>query len=134
MGIGEWQPGGEKPPQAIEPQKLAMLVALSQQEKLARLAERLDPDQQKWLGTAMHSGDDAWTQAASNCDEAELVHLIRALVIAEMQIPGCVVGAKSPVIALNRVLKQRGAKLSHDDLAWIKEHSDNRFIPNGPVL
>jgi hypothetical protein len=51
-----------------------------------------------------------------------------------MQIPGCSVGAKSPVITLHRMLKQRGAKLGHDDLAWIKEHSDYRFIPNGPVL
>lgn len=134
MAVGEWQPGGERSLQAIEPQKLAALVALSQQEKLQRLAEQLDPAQQKWLGAAMHSGDDAWTQAAGDCDDAELVHLIKALAVAEMQIPGCSVGAKSPVIALNRMLKQRGAKLGQDELAWIKEHSDNRFIPNGPVL
>ncbi len=134
MAVGEWQPGAARPAATIEPQQLAMLISISQLDTLQQLAEQLDPTQQQWLGAVMHCGDDAWSRAAGDCDQAELVHLIKTLVIAEMQIPGCSVGAKSPVIALHRLLKQRGEKLSQDDLAWIKQHSDNRFIPNGPVL
>ncbi len=134
MAVGEWQPGAEGPASTIDRQQLATLIAISQREQLQELAQQLDPAQQQWLGTAMHGGDDTWLQAADDCEAAELVHLIKALTIAEMQIPGCRLGAKSPVIALNRLIKQRGSKLSRDELAWIKQHSDNRFIPNGPVL
>jgi hypothetical protein len=134
MAVGEWQPGTEGPASTIDRQQLGTLIAISQRQQLQELSQQLDPSQQQWLGAAMRGGDSAWLHAADDCEAAELVHLIKALTIAEMQIPGCSLGAKSPVIALNRLLKQRGSKLSRDDLAWIKQHSDNRFIPNGPVL
>jgi hypothetical protein len=98
------------------------------------LAQHLDSGQQQWLAFAMRASRDRWIEATGNLNDADLIHLIKALTIAEMCIPGCTVAEKSPVIYLNRLLKQRGSRLSRDDLLWIKQHSSNRFIPNGPAL
>ena len=59
---------------------------------------------------------------------------MRTLAVAEMRLPGCSVGEKSPVIALNRLLKARGARLDAAQLHWLRQHSSNRFLPNGPAL
>ena len=68
MAVGEWQSGAEGPASTIDRQQLATLIAISQREQLQELAQQLDPAQQQWLGTAMHGGDDAWLQAASDCE------------------------------------------------------------------
>ena len=57
----------------------------------------------------------------------------RALTMAEESVPGCEGGAKSPVIALARLLRARGDY--PDDLtAWIKRVSSNRFLPYGSLM
>ncbi|MGB5325866.1 MAG: hypothetical protein WBN40_10640, partial [Pseudomonadales bacterium] len=59
--------------------------------------------------------------------------LMRFFTCAEMQLPGWQAGDKSPVIAINKILKRRGHKLDKAMLGWIRQHSDNRFLPNGPL-
>ena len=54
--------------------------------------------------------------------------------LIEMALPEWAAGAKSPVISINKILKSRGHKLEKDMLLWIKQNSDNRFIPNGSPL
>ena len=62
-----------------------------------------------------------------------LVGWARALTLAEESVPGCEGGAKSPVIALARLLRARGDY--PDDLtAWIKRVSSNRFLPYGSLM
>lgn len=62
-----------------------------------------------------------------------LVGWARALTLAEETIPGCEGGAKSPVIALARLLRSRG-DYPHDLTAWIKGVSSNRFLPYGSLM
>ena len=62
-----------------------------------------------------------------------LVGWARALTLAEETIPGCEGGAKSPVIALARLLRSRG-DYPHDLTPWIKRVSSNRFLPYGSLL
>ena len=62
-----------------------------------------------------------------------LVGWTRALTLAEETIPGCEGGAKSPVIALARLLRSRG-DYPHDLTAWIKRVSSNRFLPYGSLM
>jgi glycerol-3-phosphate O-acyltransferase len=134
MPIGEWQPDSSNQQTAIDTAKLEALIAISHQGQLLELANQLGDSEQQWLAHAMHARRDSWLQAAGDMSSDDLIHLMKALAIAEMNIAGCTVGEKSPVIYLNRLLKQRGAALCRQDLLWIKQHSNNRFLPNGPVL
>ena len=134
MSIDEWVPDKPEPQFAIDGAKLEKLIAIDQQQKLDQLTDQLAEDEQQWLAFAMKAEGNCWLRAAGAFGNNEIVHLIRTLAIAEMRIPGCTVGASSPIISLNRLLKQRGASLSREDLLWHKQHSTNRFIPNGPIL
>lgn len=134
MPIGEWQPENSDQQTTIDAEKLQALIAISQRGQLLQLADELGEDEQQWLAFAMHAVRDIWLESAGELNSDELVHLMKALAIAEMNIAGCSVGEKSPVIYLNRLLKQRGESLEREDLLWIKQHSNNRFLPNGPVL
>jgi glycerol-3-phosphate O-acyltransferase len=134
MPIGEWQPENSAQQTTIDTEKLEALIAISQRGELLELADQLGDDDQQWLAFSMHAVRDTWLQAADALSNDKLVHLMKALAIAEMNIPGCSVAEKSPVIYLNRLLKQRGDSLMREDLLWIKQHSNNRFLPNGPVL
>jgi hypothetical protein len=134
MSIGEWQPDSSSEQTAIDVAKLEALIAFSHQGQLLELANHLGDSEQQWLAGVMHARRDSWLEAASDMSGDDLIHLMKALAIAEMNIAGCTVGEKSPVIYLNRLLKQRGATLGRQDLLWIKQHSNNRFLPNGPIL
>jgi hypothetical protein len=134
MSIGEWQPEEQRETTSIAPDKVAILIALGRQDVLRNLVQQLDMHTQQWLTHAIHAGRKPWTQVCDTLSDDDIIHLMQVLTIAEMQLPGCTVGEKSPVIYLNRTLKERGRKLNRDELAWIKQHSDNRFIPNGPIL
>ena len=64
---------------------------------------------------------------------ARLVGWARVLTLADESISGCDAGAKSPVIAIARLLRARGDY--PDDLtAWIKSVSRNRFLPYGSLM
>ena len=134
MPIGEWQPDNSVQQSNIDSAKLQSLIAISERGELLQLADQLGDDEQQWLAFAMHAVRGSWQQASEALNSEQLVHLMKVLAIAEMNIPGCTVGEKSPVIYLNRLLKQRGDSLEREDLLWIKQHSNNRFLPNGPVL
>ena len=62
-----------------------------------------------------------------------LVGWARALTLAEETIPGCEAGARSPVIALARILRDRG-DYPHDLTSWIRRVSSNRFLPYGSLM
>jgi len=64
---------------------------------------------------------------------ARLVGWAQVLALAEEAIPGCDVGARSPVIAIARTLRQRGDYPS-SLTAWIRSVSSNRFLPYGSLL
>ena len=62
-----------------------------------------------------------------------LVGWARALTLAEETIPGCEAGAKSPVIALARMLRARG-DYPRGLTPWIRRFSSNRFLPYGSLM
>lgn len=131
---GEWTPDQTAATLALDSNQLRRLAALSAQDKLEALATLLDRDEQQALSRSMQAGREPWYKAASPLADGELVDLIKTLAMAEMRLPNCACGAKSPVIHINRLLKQRGQALGTADLLWLKQHSTNRFIPNGPIL
>ena len=63
----------------------------------------------------------------------QLVGWLRVLTLAEEAVPGCAAGAKSPVIQIARLLRERGdypVALT----AWIRSVSSNRFLPYGSLM
>ena len=130
---GEWLP-----PQTAQPtlntERLRALANISTQGQLDQLETLLEQDEQSALIQSMQASREQWQSAATPLSDDELIDLIKALAIAEMRFPECNLGAKSVVIHINRLLKQRGSALSKDDLHWLKQHSNNRFLPNAPIL
>ena len=66
-------------------------------------------------------------------ESPRLVAWLKVLVLAEEMIPGCDLGARSPAIAIARLLRARG-DYPPDLTAWIKSASSNRFLPYGSLL
>ena len=73
-----------------------------------------------------------WDLAGVELSDAELESLVRLFTLGEMQHGSWQAGAKSPVVALVKVLKQRG-KFDPPLARWIKDHSTNRFLPHGDL-
>lgn len=62
-----------------------------------------------------------------------IIDLIKFFTVAEMTYSGWKAGKKSPVIYLVKILK--GRAVFCDELRkWIKNNSDNRYLPYGSVL
>lgn len=74
-----------------------------------------------------------WRPFLEALDSDVLLSLIRFFTLAEAQYSGFAAGDKSPVIAMVRVLKGRG-DYSSDVTGWIKQHSDNKFLPHGSLM
>lgn len=93
----------------------------------------LDEAELRLLAPVMSLDADQWDAAARQEDAPELIAWIRFFTLAEARLPGFEAGAKSPVIPLARVLRARG-EYPADLTAWIRAHSDNRFLPHGSLL
>lgn len=65
-------------------------------------------------------------------DSDTLLAWLRVLTLAEMQLPGCEAGARSPVIALAGILRARG-DYPPSLTPWIRSVSTNRFLPYGSL-
>lgn len=81
---------------------------------------------------ARHDGAVDWRAAAEGLSSGQLLALLRLFTLAE-RLPGWESGARSPVIVLAAVLKQRG-DYPEDLTAWIKANTDNRFLPYGSLM
>lgn len=135
MAIGSWEPPSTTPAEGphIDRSQLTLFIDLAQNEQLEELATRLDVKTLRTQASLMKLDESAWRAEAANWSDEELWQLIRFFTVAE-GLPGWEAGDQSPVIWLNRALKQRGKPLDQMALRWIKAHSRNRFLPNGSLL
>ncbi len=134
MSLGSWEPAADAAAQQIhiETETLERLIALSRDDRLQELERALHGDESQRLSGLMRIDHAAWLEAAADLPDEDLLHLIRFFAVAE-NLPGWEAGAQSPVIPLARTLRKRGGKLSKDLLLWLREVSDNRFLPYGPL-
>lgn len=94
---------------------------------------RLDQGAETRLREVAHAGAEAWSGFFADRSSERLVAWLRVLTLVEEAISGCETGAKSPVIVLARLLRERGdypAGLT----AWIRSVSSNRFLPYGSLM
>jgi hypothetical protein len=132
MSLGTWTPENEAP-DTVDPQWLRRCIQLVEQGHLQDLGAALDEAEQTRHAPLMRADEETWRPALETLDEAELLQLVKFFTVAEMQLPNWEAGERSPVIWINRLLRQRGSALPRELLQWIREHSDNRFIPYGAL-
>lgn len=135
MAISSWEPGvGQKEPEPeLTHQQLERFASLAAQDQLQDLAGSLS-EEERSLGSVMRWDASRWATHLEGLEHGTLLDLIRFFTCAEMQLPGWEAGDKSPVIVINKQLKQQGVKLDKALLQWIRAQSTNRFIPNGALL
>jgi hypothetical protein len=134
VAVESWDPGGAA--SGLTPIKLQRLLRAARQLDEPRFgldgstAGELAPQARHGGGT--RPGVD-WAEAAGALDDDDILALIRLFTLAESALSGWESGAASPVIPLAAVLKRRGS-YPPELTAWIKAHSDNRFLPYGNLM
>ena len=136
MTLGSWNPedGSESLVYLIDPDVLTQCSAFAAIGNWTTLPAREKASLPGNASQMMKLDSTQWHPLLDNLDEATLLNLARFFTVAEQQLPHWHGGDKSPVIWIARTLKKRGTPLSRDMVLWIKGNSDNRFLPNGPIL
>lgn len=124
--VGAWEPAPKLG--ASHAQALDVAAAEAEDDTLA-----VEPDLAARLRQVFAATPDERAGLFDAEPSPRLVGWARALTLAEETIPGCEAGAKSPVIALARMLRARG-DYPHDLTPWIKRLSSNRFLPYGSLM
>lgn len=135
MTTGTWDPSSNssKLDISIDPALIQRFLLLAENHQLNDLATQIS-EQDRSQFAIMQADLAQWKNVLNDYSEAQLIALIRFFTLIEMALPEWAAGAKSPVISINKILKSRGLKLEKEILLWIKQNSDNRFIPNGSPL
>lgn len=129
MTVNTWQPAA---PLALSSALLEQLLAVLPKQELTDIKNQIPGSDIERFAVLMKSGGEAWNVAEKLADD-DIKRLVIFLTLAEEQLSGWEAGKRSPVIDLVRILKQRRA--FHPELRkWIKANTDNRYLPNGPVL
>ncbi len=131
--VGSWEPGAAQS-QLLEPQFLRSCLQRFADCPPAELGSRFPPEEQRRYAGIMRCPWSSWRELAARFSDAEVRQLIRFLTLAEMHFAAWRADQHSPVIPLARMLRERGQELEREFLLWIREHSDNRYLPYGPLL
>lgn len=133
MSVNAWEPAPAGDTFTIQRELLERFITLSASEQLDDLAHTLPAELQQSQRPLMTLGETPWTEAAKSLDNDQLLHLVRFFTVAEAQLEGWEAGEQSPVIWLAKALRRRKSPPSKELLRWIRAHSDNRFLPYGPL-
>ena len=136
MSLGSWNPadGSESLVYQITPEVIAQCAGFATADNWTALPTWEQASLPSNACQMMKLDATQWQPALEPLDENTLLNLVRFFTAAEQQLPHWHGGDKSPVIWIARLLKKRGTPLSRDMVLWIKGNSDNRFLPNGPIL
>lgn len=134
MSVGAWEPDNddreELPRREIDSALLDKLIAAMETDPESVSALDQELTQANWLAGLPAQ---QWLAEAERLDSNQVWALIQFFTKAEMQLPDWQGGAESPVIPLAKSLRRRKSPLSREQLLWIRQHSDNRYLPYGPL-
>lgn len=135
MTLGNWDPNTERAGAELKLDRelLQSFVELSQSGAIDQPNLALNEEQVQIYAGLMTIDQQQWMQQAEAFSNEDIEALMRFFTKAE-QLPGWDAGPNCPVIWLGKILKQRGWGISRDLTLWIKAHSNNRFLPHGPLL
>ena len=134
MTVGSWEPNEKKTTANDEVNSELLACFIAATKKLPCELNTILPKEQLQQSQIIEASASAWQIAINEFSNKELVLLIQFFTVVEAQLPVWAAGAKSPAILINRELRRRGEKLNKEILLWIKDNTDNRFIPNGSPI
>ena len=129
MSVETFDPRSAKP--EMNPERLSRLLGAA--GDLDAEGFGLDPEETAELAPLVRQGDVDWRQIAGDLSDEQIESLIRLFTLGEGTFPAWESGPRSPVIPLAAELKRRGS-YPQSLTAWIKAHTDNRFLPYGSLL
>ncbi len=147
MVVGSFDPQSKNDTSEVKAADMAELLATARQLNDRSLVGKLPEQWAEGLGlsqlsqarlaaVATHApgkGGADWARAGQELPDEDVVSLIRLFTLAESNLPGWESGAKSPVVPLAALLRQRDA-YPKGLTAWIKANTDNRFLPYGSLM
>jgi len=134
MSLGSWDPklDSETTQFDIDITVLKRFISYAVNEQLDQLQQLLNAEEQQLYCSYMQLEDKHWQQSAIAFENEEIEALMRFFTVAE-QLAGWKADGKSPVIPLGKMLKQRGVGINRNLTLWIKAHSNNQYLPHGPL-
>jgi hypothetical protein len=136
MTLGSWNPadGSESLAYRIEPALLNHCAGFASQNDWQDISGWVQAHLPADAPQMMKLNASQWQPVLQGLDTSTLLNLVQFFTVVEQQLPLWHGGDKSPVIWISRHLKQQGQPLSKEMVLWIRAHSENRFLPNGPVF
>lgn len=128
MTVGSWEPGSDQQTLSLEALRRALLYV----DPDAFPAQ--PPEDLLTLQPFAKSSKAQWAPVTDHFSADELKSLCRFFTLAETHWADWFGGDKNPVIWLCKALKKRGEFPDKELTQWIKQHSENRFLPYGNVL
>jgi hypothetical protein len=127
--VGVWQPDVNGV--TLDATAVCRLVAAA--ELLDAPAFGLSPQEIVSYAAVMRRPASDWTPLLSELVDERLVRLAKFFTLAEMRLTGWEALGRSPVIPIVAELRRR-KRYPNELTAWIKAHSNNRFLPYGSLL
>jgi hypothetical protein len=123
MSVDSWQPAPTSPS-----------ISEEQVEKLLKLTTPdtdLTPELE-WIQPFAQLDKKIWLQAGVELKPEQLVKLIKLFTLCETQ-GNWSLGEKSAVIPLFKLLKKQTG-IDRELVQWIKQRTDNKYLPFGPLM
>ncbi|MGK0442243.1 MAG: hypothetical protein ACJA0N_002051 [Pseudohongiellaceae bacterium] len=135
MSLGSWSPDSEQQNKtfAITEDLLQKFLSFAEASQIENIGNSLDDKEQQKLAPIMTLPSECWDEATARLADQDIEKLMQVFTQAE-QLPGWEAGNQSPVIWLGKILKKRGTRISKELTLWIKNNSNNRFLPHGSLL
>ncbi|CAA0084778.1 Uncharacterised protein [BD1-7 clade bacterium] len=134
MTLGTWDPNIANKKLEAKETDLANYIEWGAEEIVESQCKNLPPETLSILIPLMKQSRTFWQEATESLVVDDVIKLIRFFTLAEEHNSQLEAGNDSPVIGLTRALKSRGESLDKTLLLWIRQHSSNRYLPNGSVL
>lgn len=129
MTTGSWVPDSEKSSLLLPGEEtLASWAVLSEAD-----IKSLDNGTLSTLKQTVHAGVDNWQAHLEKCDPSMLLDLLKFFTLTEMAHTELRTDKHNPAIACAKLLRRSGNGLDKELLQWIRNVSDNRYLPYGPL-
>jgi hypothetical protein len=127
--VGVWQPDVR----GVTLNAAILLRLVRAADSLDAPAFGLSSDEVVNLSAVMRHPAADWTPLLTDQPDAVLIKLVRFFTLAEIQLTGWEALSHSPVIPIVAELRRRKS-YPNELTAWIKAHTNNRFLPYGSLL
>lgn len=134
MSLGNWDPNEAHSNIDIKQIDLEEIIQLGNIKDVEHNCKHLNESQLEKSLLLIKQDKNFWVKMCEEKPTDAILNLIYFFTVAEEQNSVLSAGNESSVIALTKILKGRGENLGKENLQWIRNHSSNRFLPNGSIF